>query len=50
MPMTLATTNEPDVPADTISKLSPSEQIKRNDGSEAHEHVSVTSLPKPNTM
>jgi len=31
--------DEPDVSADTISKLSPSKQIERNDGSEALEHA-----------
>ena len=30
--------DEPDVPADTISKRSPSTQIERNDRSEAFEH------------
>ena len=36
--------DEPDGSADTISKLSPSKQIERNDGSEALEHALGSSM------
>jgi hypothetical protein len=36
--------DEPDISADIISKLSPAEQIERDDGSEAFEHAPGSSM------